>query len=67
MTTPSAAAIQQGLLGRHRRTTRLSAAPLTLALLAATVLDETKLATLDHRHFLTVKPAHCETLQLLPA
>ncbi|MGA9315825.1 MAG: hypothetical protein WBV77_14500, partial [Solirubrobacteraceae bacterium] len=32
MTTPSAAAIQQELRGRHEQTTRLSAAPLTLAL-----------------------------------
>jgi predicted nucleic acid-binding protein len=35
--------------------------------LAATeMLGETKLATLDRRHFLTVCPSHCEALQLLP-
>jgi uncharacterized protein len=36
--------------------------------LAATeMLKETKLATLDHRHFHTVRPDHCEALRLLPA
>jgi predicted nucleic acid-binding protein len=35
--------------------------------LAATeMLGETKLATLDHRHFHTVRPSHCEALRLLP-
>jgi uncharacterized protein len=35
--------------------------------LAATeMLDEPKLATLDHRHFATVRPCHCDTLRLLP-
>jgi hypothetical protein len=35
--------------------------------LAATeMLRETKLATLDHRHFHTVRPSHCDTLVLLP-
>jgi predicted nucleic acid-binding protein len=29
-------------------------------------LRETKLATLDHRHFATVRPAHVEALQLIP-
>lgn len=29
-------------------------------------LDETKVATLDHRHFSVVKPRHCEALTLLP-
>ncbi len=29
-------------------------------------LDEPKLATLDHRHFATVRPAHVEALELLP-
>ncbi len=33
---------------------------------AAEMLQETKLATLDHRHFHTVRPSHCEALQLLP-
>lgn len=27
---------------------------------------ENKVATLDHRHFRVVRPAHCETLTLLP-
>ena len=30
-------------------------------------LGETKLATLDRRHFGVVRPAHCERLRLLPA
>jgi predicted nucleic acid-binding protein len=30
-------------------------------------LGETKVATLDHRHFSVVRPAHCEHLTLLPA
>lgn len=29
-------------------------------------LGETKVATLDHRHFGVVRPAHCERLRLLP-
>jgi hypothetical protein len=29
-------------------------------------LDEPKLATLDHRHFRTLRPRHVETLRLLP-
>jgi uncharacterized protein len=29
-------------------------------------LGEPKLATLDHRHFATVRPAHVEALELLP-
>jgi predicted nucleic acid-binding protein len=30
-------------------------------------LAETKVATLDHRHFRTVRPSHADALQLLPA
>jgi uncharacterized protein len=30
-------------------------------------LGERKLATLDHRHFGTIRPRHVETLELLPA
>ena len=30
-------------------------------------LDETKLATLDHRHFGILRPHHVEALELLPA
>lgn len=33
---------------------------------AAEMLDETKVATLDHRHFAVVRPAHAATLALLP-
>jgi hypothetical protein len=29
-------------------------------------LDEPKVATLDQRHFRAVRPAHVDTLQLLP-
>jgi hypothetical protein len=29
-------------------------------------LGEPKVATLDHRHFATMRPAHIEALQLLP-
>lgn len=29
-------------------------------------LDEPKLATLDHRHFTTVRPKHTDALELLP-
>jgi len=29
-------------------------------------LEELKLATLDHRHFGTIRPVHVESLQLLP-
>ena len=38
------------------------------AVLAVTErLGESKLATLDHRHFGTMRPRHCEALELLPA
>lgn len=30
-------------------------------------LGESKLATLDHRHFATMRPGHVEALELLPA
>jgi len=30
-------------------------------------LGETKLATLDHRHFATMRPRHIKALELLPA
>lgn len=30
-------------------------------------LGETKVATLDHRHFSVVRPRHCDALTLLPA
>lgn len=30
-------------------------------------LEEPKLATLDHRHFATVRPRHADALELLPA
>ena len=30
-------------------------------------LGEPKLATLDHRHFATMRPRHVEALELLPA
>jgi len=30
-------------------------------------LGESKLATLDHRHFRTIRPRHVEALELLPA
>lgn len=33
---------------------------------AAEMLDEPKLATLDHRHFSRVRPCHCDALRLLP-
>ena len=33
---------------------------------AAEMLNEPKVATLDHRHFSVVKPAHVKTLTLLP-
>ena len=37
------------------------------AVLAVTErLDEPKLATLDHRHFGTMRPGHVEALELLP-
>ena len=29
-------------------------------------LGETRLATLDHRHFATMRPAHTDALELLP-
>jgi uncharacterized protein len=29
-------------------------------------LEEPKVATLDHRHFATIRPSHVEALQLLP-
>jgi predicted nucleic acid-binding protein len=34
---------------------------------AAEMLGETKVATLDHRHFTVVHPAHTRVLELLPA
>jgi predicted nucleic acid-binding protein len=52
------------LLDRYRD---LSFGLVDATVLAATeMLEETKLATLDQRHFHTIKPAHCEALQLLP-
>lgn len=33
---------------------------------AAEMLGETKVATLNHRHFTVVRPAHAEVLDLLP-
>jgi uncharacterized protein len=33
---------------------------------ATEMLDETKVATLDHRHFTVVCPAHTKALELLP-
>jgi uncharacterized protein len=48
-------------------------ADLTLGVVDASVLalterlGEPKLATLDHRHFATVRPAHIEALELLPS
>jgi predicted nucleic acid-binding protein len=30
-------------------------------------LGETKLASLDHRHFSALRARHCEALRLLPA
>jgi hypothetical protein len=29
-------------------------------------LDETKVATLDHRHFAVVRPAHTDALRIVP-
>jgi uncharacterized protein len=52
------------LLDRYRD---LSLGLVDATVLAATeMLEETKLATLDRRHFHAVKPTHCEALQLLP-
>jgi predicted nucleic acid-binding protein len=52
------------LLDRYRD---LSLGLVDATVLAATeMLEEPKLATLDHRHFHTVKPAHCASLSLLP-
>lgn len=52
------------LLERYRD---LSLGLVDATVLAATeMLDEPKLATLDRRHFGTVKPTHCDGLQLLP-
>jgi len=52
------------LLDRYRD---LSLGLVDATVLAATeMLGETKLATLDHRHFHTVRPAHCAALRLLP-
>ena len=51
----------------------LTYADLHLGLVDASVvatcetLGETKLATLDHRHFGVVRPRHCDALTLLPA
>jgi predicted nucleic acid-binding protein len=52
------------LLDRYRD---LSLGLVDATVVAATeMLNEHKLATLDHRHFHTVKPAHCAALRLLP-
>jgi predicted nucleic acid-binding protein len=52
------------LLERYRD---LSLGLVDATVLAATeMLAEPKLATLDHRHFQTVRPTHCEALRLLP-
>jgi predicted nucleic acid-binding protein len=53
------------LLERYRD---LSLGLVDATVLAATeMLREPKLATLDHRHFHTVRPSHCDALLLLPA
>lgn len=36
-------------------------------LLTVEAFSEERLATLDHRHFAVLRPAHCEALELLPA
>jgi uncharacterized protein len=36
------------------------------AIAASEMLDEPKVATLDHRHFTVVRPAHVEALTLVP-
>lgn len=52
------------LLERYRD---LSLGLIDATVIAATeMLDEPKVATLDRRHFTTVRPCHCDTLQLLP-
>jgi uncharacterized protein len=52
------------LLVRYRD---LSLGLVDATVLAATeMLRESKLATLDHRHFHTVRPSHCDALLLLP-
>lgn len=52
------------LLDRYRD---LSLGLVDATVLAATeMLNEHKLATLDRRHFHTVKPDHCDGLRLLP-
>jgi predicted nucleic acid-binding protein len=30
-------------------------------------LETARIATLDHRHFRAVRPAHCDAFELLPA
>lgn len=53
------------LLERYRE---LSLGLVDATVLAATeMLRETKLATLDRRHFQTVRPSYCDALLLLPA
>jgi predicted nucleic acid-binding protein len=52
------------LLGQYRD---LSLGLVDATVVAATeMLRETKLATLDHRHFAVVRPAHTPSLTLLP-
>jgi hypothetical protein len=52
-------------LGERYRDNSLGLVDATV-IAAAEMLDEPKLATLDHRHFGAVRPCHCEALQLLP-
>jgi predicted nucleic acid-binding protein len=53
------------LLDRYRD---LSLGLVDATVLAATeMLRESKLATLDRRHFHTVRPSHCDALLLLPS
>ena len=37
-----------------------------IAIAIAERLGVTRIATLDHRHFRVVRPAHCEALTILP-
>lgn len=57
--------LRAGELVEHYRDQALGLVDATV-LAAAEMLEEPKLATLDHRHFSLIRPAHREAMELLP-
>jgi uncharacterized protein len=64
-TTPSEL-VRAAELERNYEYLRLGVVDASI-IVACEALGETKLATLDRRHFAVVQPRHCDALTLLPA